>query len=79
MDKDHQDRKEFLEQQLQWCKDQDAILEEMNGKLHEMKRIAEYALEHKLSSAEVDKLNGQLNELKQEVYFLESQLHSVVQ
>ncbi|KXH79733.1 hypothetical protein [Sporosarcina sp. HYO08] len=78
MDKTYEDRKKFLEEQLQWCKDQDAILEEMNVKLHEMKRIAEYAVEHKLTVVEVDKLNGQLNELKREVHFLESQLQSIV-
>ncbi|KAB7706554.1 hypothetical protein F9802_10160 [Bacillus aerolatus] len=78
MDKDHQGHKNFLEEQLQWCKEQDRILEEMNVKLHEMKRIAEYAREHELNSAEINELNGQLNELRREVHFLEKQLRSVV-
>jgi len=78
MDKDRQEQKRFVEEQLQWCKKQDAILEEMNVKLHEMKRIAEYAREHELTSIEINELNGRLNELKREVHFLEKQLRSVV-
>ena len=78
MDKEQQDHKKFLEEQLEWCKEQDRILEEIDMKLHEMKKIAEYALEHELTSVEIDQLNGQLNELKNEVHFLEKQLHSVV-
>ena len=78
MDKDEQEHKKFLEEQLEWCKEQDRILEEIDVKLHEMKKIAEYALEHELTSVEIDKLNSQLNELKREVHSLEKQLHSVV-
>ncbi len=78
MDKEEQEHKQFLEQQLEWCKKQDRILEEIEMKLHEMKKIAEYALEHELTPIEIDQLNGQLNELKSEVHFLEKQLHSVV-
>ena len=78
MDKEEQEHKKFLEQQLEWCKEQDRILEEIDMKLHEMKKIAQYALEHELTPIEIDQLNGQLNELKSEVHFLEKQLHSVV-
>jgi hypothetical protein len=39
--------KKFLEEQLQWCKDQDFIFEEIGLKLYAMKKIAEYDLEHK--------------------------------
>jgi hypothetical protein len=78
MDKDQQEYKQFLEQQLHWCKEQDRILKEIDIKLHEMKRIADYAVEHDLTSVEIDILNGQLNELKSEVHFLEKQLNSVV-
>ena len=45
-------------------------------KLHEMKKIAQYALNHELTAIEIDQLNGQLNELKREVHCLEKQLHS---
>ena len=78
MNKDEQEHKKFLEEQLEWCKEQDRILEEIEVKLHEMKQIAEYALEHELTSLEIDQLNSQLNELKSEVHSLEEQLHSVV-
>jgi hypothetical protein len=46
MDKDQKEYKEFLKQQLYWCKEQDRILEEIDIKLHDMKKIAEYTLEH---------------------------------
>jgi polyhydroxyalkanoate synthesis regulator phasin len=78
MEKDQEEYKNFLEQQLHWCKEHDRILEEINIKLHDMKKIAEYTLAHELTSAEIDKLNGELNQLKREVHFLEKQLYSVV-
>ena len=78
MDKTHQDYKTFLEEQLQWCKERDRILEQINEKLHEMKRIAEYTLEYELTSVEIDELNDQLNKLKHEIHSLEKQLHSVI-
>ncbi|WP_413300387.1 hypothetical protein AA0X95_18415 [Bacillus sp. 1P10SD] len=78
MDKDQRDERKFLEQQLEWCKKQDCILEEIEMKLHEMKKIAQCALNHELTLLEVDQLNIQLNELKSEVHFLEQQLHSAV-
>ncbi len=78
MDKEEQEHKQFLEQQLEWCKEQDRILEEIEMKLYEMKKIAQYALDHELTPIEIEQLNGQLNELKSEVHFLEKQLHSVV-
>ena len=40
------------------------ILDEMNIKLYEMKRIAKYALAHNLSAIEIEKLNGELDTLK---------------
>jgi len=70
--------KQFLEQQLQWCKKQDRILEEVELKLHEMKKMAQYALDHALTPIGSEQLNSQLNKLKAEAHFLEKQLHSVV-
>lgn len=67
------EQKEFLEQQLQWTKEQIRILDEMDGKLQEMKKIAEYAVENDLSIEEVEKLNSQLKELQTEYSFLEAQ------
>lgn len=78
MTKDDQQQKQFLTDQLEWCKEQDRILAEIERKLHEMKRIAAYALEHMLTSAEVDALNLHLNELKRDVASLEQKLHSTV-
>jgi predicted nucleic acid-binding Zn-ribbon protein len=78
MDKDQQELKEFLEQQLQWFKKQDAILQQIDEKLHEMKIIAEYRLEHELVTAEIEALNRQLIELKQDIHDLENQLRDVV-
>ncbi len=78
MDKEAREHKQFLEQQLNWCKKQDRILEEIERKLHEMKKIAQYTLDHELSAIEIEQLNSQLNALKREVHFLEKQLQSVV-
>lgn len=35
--------RQFLEQQLKWCQEQDHILEQIEAKLDEMKEITEYA------------------------------------
>ncbi|AUO12980.1 hypothetical protein [Priestia megaterium] len=78
MERDEQEHKKFLEQQLEWCKEQDRILEEIEMKLYEMKGIAEYAFNHELTSLETNQLDGRLKELERDVHFLEKQLHSVV-
>ncbi|CJG24938.1 Uncharacterised protein [Streptococcus pneumoniae] len=78
MEKGELERKKFLEQQLEWCKEQDYILEEIEMKLYEMKRIAEYAFNHELTLLEIDQMNDQLKKLKSEVHFLEKQLSFVV-
>jgi hypothetical protein len=78
MDKDQKEQKKFLEQQLQWSKEQSRILEEIEEKLYEMKGLAEYALTYELSPIEINKLNEQLNDLKNEVHSLEKQLRSIV-
>ena len=77
MDQDQLARKKSLEQQLEWSKEQARILDEMDVKLHEMKKIAEYALEHKLSEDEIQRLNGELNVLKSELSSLEKQLYPI--
>ncbi|MEW4230256.1 hypothetical protein [Priestia megaterium] len=78
MEKDDKEHKKFLEQQLEWCKEQDRILEEIEMKLYKMKRVAEYAFKHELTSLETNQLNGRLKELESDVHFLEKQLYSVV-
>ena len=78
MNKQEQENKKFLEQQLEWCKKQDRILEEIEMKLSEMKKITQYTLDHELTEIEIEQLNDQLNELKSEVHLLEKQLQTVV-
>ena len=78
LNKDEQKQKKFLVAQLEWCKEQDRIFVVIDRKLHEMKEIAEYSLEHELTAIEIDRLNNQLSELKSEVDSLEKQLNSVV-
>jgi hypothetical protein len=78
MYKEEQQIKQFLEQQLEWCKKQNRILEEIELKLYEMKKIAQYARNHELTAIEIDLLNSELDKLKSVVHFLEKQLHSVV-
>lgn len=78
MNKDQQEIKRFLEEQVDWCKNQDSILEKIEKKLYEIKKLAEYVLQHELTTLEVNKLNDQLNTLKQEIHSLEQQLQSVI-
>lgn len=78
MNKEEQEHKQFLEQQLEWCKKQDRILEEIEMKLYEMKKITQYTFDHELTEIEIEWLNNQLNELKSEVHLLEKQLQTVV-
>ncbi len=67
-----------MEEQIRWCKEQDRILGEIESKLHEMKIIVVFVIDHELASEEFDEFNNQLNKLKREVYALEKQLHSIV-
>ncbi|MBM7607961.1 CRISPR/Cas system CMR subunit Cmr4 (Cas7 group RAMP superfamily) [Lysinibacillus composti] len=78
MEKEEKERKQFLVQQLEWFKKQDLILEEIEFKLLEMKRIAQYVANDNLTSLENEQLNAQFNKLKSEVHLLEKQLHSIV-
>lgn len=62
--------KELLESQLQWSKNQTAILVAMESKLYEMKKIAEHAVGNKLSASELDSSTEQINNLNQEYHKL---------
>ena len=73
-----EEQKEFLEQQLQWTKEQIRILDEMDKKLQEMKKIAEYAATNDLSVNEREELNRQLEMVKNEYSSLERQRHTGV-
>jgi len=78
MDDAQQEQKYHLEQQLQWTVEQVRILDEIDIKLHEMKRIAEYVLAHNLSAIEIERLNGELDTLKNEFSSLERQLYPIL-
>lgn len=67
----HQIHKKFLEDRLRWCKERDYILQEIEIRLYEMKSIAEFADGQDLSSVEIGRLDGRLDELKNEVLSLE--------
>lgn len=79
MDKDLQEQKKLLEEQLERCRKQDSILAKIEKNLYEMRALAEYARDHKLTALQITELNGQLDELKREVHSLEQQLQSIVQ
>ncbi|MBG9657785.1 hypothetical protein [Cytobacillus firmus] len=74
MDKDKQERLRFLEYQLLWSMEIALVLDEIEARLQEMKRIAEYALDVELSYSEGEVLNLRLIELKEDVIFLEKKL-----
>ncbi|TWT03671.1 hypothetical protein [Planomicrobium sp. CPCC 101079] len=72
MNQEQKEYKELLEQQLQNTKEQIQILDEMDFKLHEMKKIAEYAAGDGLSPEERSNSNKQIEQLKKEVDSLET-------
>lgn len=78
MNKVKQERKQFLIEQLQWCREKDAILEEIETKLYEMKEIAHFAANYALSQSEIEKLNNRIEELIGEIHSLECKLYTVV-
>ncbi len=49
-----------LKQQLEHLKQQDQILSEIENRLYQMKKIAEYAAQHQLSPEELDRLNHEM-------------------
>lgn len=74
MDKNIKEYKEFLEDELKRSKEHSTILDEINIKLHEMREIAEYALNNNLPKEENNRLNSQLFSLKEEIIELEKGL-----
>lgn len=68
--------KKFLESQLQWSKNQSAVLEKMESKLHEMKVIAEIAVANVLSIDErgILKMNMIYSENRNIVNFSKSKV-----
>ena len=78
MEKDEQEYKKFLEDQLEWSKEQARILDKIDRRLREMKTIAEYARDLDLSLSEREKLNREFDQLKEEIQLLEKKMQSNV-
>ena len=74
--KNKNDERVFLEAQLQWVKQRDALLAQIEKKLYEMKHIAEQVASGETSMLENQKLslNERFLQLKNEVAELENQL-----
>ncbi|GLB60180.1 hypothetical protein [Cytobacillus sp. NCCP-133] len=71
---DKHERLRFLEGQLLWSMERARILDEIEAKLQEMKRIAAYALNCELVYFEGEALNLRIVVLKEEVISLEQKL-----
>lgn len=72
------DDRRFLEAQLQWVKQQDALLEQIESKLYEMKHIAEKVASNNelMPENEKHRLNEKFTHLMIKVTELENQLHT---
>lgn len=69
------DERAFLEDQLQWVKQRDAIFAQIESKLYEMKLIAEQvASDIHMAVSQKQRLNDRFLLLKNEVADLENQL-----
>lgn len=79
MKRDEQTEKRILVEQLEWTREQARLLDEMDMKLHEMRKIAEYAKERELSPKEIERMNGELNKLIDEYNALERLYNPILQ
>ena len=72
----NEEERAFLEAQLQWVRQRDALLEQIENKLFEMKHIAEQVASNDRLMPENEKrrLNERFLQLKREVTLLEDQL-----
>lgn len=72
----NEEERAFLEAQLQWVKQRDALLEQIEKKLYEMKHIAEQVAtcDKSIFENEKNRLNERFLQLKGEVTILEVQL-----
>ncbi|MEK3978409.1 hypothetical protein MKY37_04860 [Psychrobacillus sp. FSL K6-2836] len=78
MNKDREEQRRFLNEQIQWCKEQDQILKEIEARLYIMTDLVEYALIYDLNPNEITRVNFQLNELKKEVRSFNKQLYTIL-
>ncbi|MEK3764722.1 hypothetical protein [Solibacillus sp. FSL K6-4121] len=71
------DERVFLEAQLNWVKQRDALLEQIENRLYEMKHIAEQIASDvdSMTESEMHQLNERFLILKTEIAELESRLH----
>lgn len=58
---------EYLKQEWEWVKYRIGMLDEIEAKLIEMKRLAEYARDSNLSEQEKEEINQKLQNLQKEV------------
>lgn len=72
----NEEERAFLEAQLRWVKQRDALLEQIENKLYEMKHIAEQVATSgkSISGNEKHRLNERFLQLKGELTILEDQL-----
>lgn len=72
----NEEERAFLENQLQWIKQRDALLEQIEKRLYEMKQIAEKVAANGdfITVNEKYQLNGRFLQLKSEIAELESRL-----
>ncbi|ERN52139.1 hypothetical protein [Alkalihalophilus marmarensis] len=61
----------FLQQQLEWSREQAQLLEAIERKLIEMRELAEASLDSGLSQLEWESLNEQFQQLRNEVIELQ--------
>lgn len=66
---------EILKQQLEEINKKDRILEEIEIRLHQMKKIAQQAANHELSVGERERLNTRIQEHQGVIETLEEYLH----
>lgn len=78
MSNEEQEYKKFLVEQVDWCKEQEKILIQIEIKLREMKKLAESVLIFDFTNIEIKRINLQINQLNREVLQLKEQLNSIV-
>jgi len=63
----------YLTQKLEWVKSRLDMLDQMETKLTEMRQLAEYARDNKLSSKQIKATNDKLHKLQKEVIEMDQQ------
>ena len=63
--------KQFLEEQLEWTKEQIILLDKIEEKLQEMKRLAIYARDHQENREQIKRIQEQIFRIQQEINMLQ--------